>query len=70
MKIVTRFLAVLGLATLSVGCASLPPPSAHALAARQALMACRFEQPGRGDRLSRGGRSDPAIAACLARKGV
>lgn len=65
-----QFVAVAALSALAAGCASYPPPSARVAAQRQALMACRFEQTGRGDRLLKSSRSNPAVAACLARKGA
>lgn len=38
-------------------------------AGRAELYACRFEQPGRGDRLLLRPARDPAVEACLARTG-
>ena len=50
-------------ALLLSGCASLSAGNTR----QQQLFACRFEQPGRGERMLKLDASHPAVAACMAR---
>jgi hypothetical protein len=75
MKLTKQIVAACLLATLALGgCASLGSPAGQANSARnastRALFSCRFEQPGRGDRMLNRPARDPAIAACMARNGA
>jgi hypothetical protein len=68
---VTRFGATPAAHVPTVGDVPALAAQAHAASARDAqrerdLGRCRFEQPGRADRMLWSG-SDPRIAACLAR---
>jgi hypothetical protein len=75
MKLTKQIVAACLLASLALGgCASLGGPNgtAHGAygASTRALFSCRFEQPGRGDRMLNRPARDPAIAACMARNGA
>jgi hypothetical protein len=52
------------------GCATIAPAGdrfAASKLASQDLFRCRFEQPGRGERMLKLKPQQPAVAACLAR---
>ncbi len=66
MTLAAGLLATLVLA----GCASLHPATDRVAASGQAtqdLFRCRFEQPGRGERMLKLSAKQPAVAGCLAR---
>jgi hypothetical protein len=71
MKLKKVTLATGLLATLVLaGCASLQPATGRVAASGQAtqdLFRCRFEQPGRGERMLKLSAKQPAVAGCLAR---
>ena len=64
MKVKELTIAMGLLAALALGgCASLSAGNAS----QRQLFACRFEQPGRGERMLKLDASHPAVAACMAR---
>jgi hypothetical protein len=71
MKLKNTTLAAGLLASLLLaGCASLHPATDSVAASGQAthdLFRCRFEQPGRGERMLKLSAKQPAVAGCLAR---
>jgi predicted small secreted protein len=71
MKLYKLMIAAGVLASLTVaGCATVAPAGGHFAASSQAsqdLFRCRFEQPGRGERMLKLKPKQPAVAACLAR---
>jgi hypothetical protein len=71
MKLKKQLVAAALVASLTLaGCASLQPASGRVAASGQGsqeLFRCRFEQPGRGERMLKLGAKQPAVAACLAR---
>ena len=69
LKKPTLAAGLLALLTLA-GCASFhaaPDRVAAAGQAPQDLFRCRFEQPGRGERMLKLKPTQPAVAGCLAR---
>jgi predicted small secreted protein len=71
MKLYKLMFAAGVLASLAVsGCATVVPAGGRFAATGQAsqdLFRCRFEQPGRGERMLKLKPQQPAVAACLAR---